>query len=294
MSDENPVPSNAPAVVDKPTRAPIPAGIVLQTAEDYSRLAVALAKSSIVPTWYRGKPDDAFVALLLAAELGIPPATALTSIMVVNGRAALYGDALLAVVMASTHYSDHDESYLVDGRRADVLTFEDLKHDATSALCTFVRRGKATPVTRGFSVGDAKLAKLWGKEGPWREFPSRMLRMRARAFAARDAFPDVLRGIRTDDEVADFETPTTPRIVRRVSEQPSVPRETTPRVSILAGVALVEAFSGRVTLTTGDVVLAEPADLTELAKFSGSDHKLTFTARRDGDALRVVAFAIAD
>ncbi len=46
-----------------------------------------------------------------------------------------------------------------------------------------------------FSVGDAVVAKLWGKRGyngkdtPWITNPKRMLKMRARGFGLRDASP---------------------------------------------------------------------------------------------------------
>ena len=50
----------------------------------------------------------------------------------------------------------------------------------------------------------AKRAGLWGKQGPWQQYPSRMLQMRARSWALRDAFADVLRGIQSVEEVRDI------------------------------------------------------------------------------------------
>jgi hypothetical protein len=54
------------------------------------------------------------------------------------------------------------------------------------------------------AVAEAKKAGLWGKGGPWTQYPRRMLQMRARGFALRDAFPDVLRGLVTAEEAADY------------------------------------------------------------------------------------------
>jgi hypothetical protein len=51
---------------------------------------------------------------------------------------------------------------------------------------------------------DAKRAGLAGKQGPWQQYPKRMLQMRARAFALRDVFPDVLRGVYVAEEAADM------------------------------------------------------------------------------------------
>jgi len=63
------------------------------------------------------------------------------------------------------------------------------------------RNSRAEPVTKTFSVEDAKRAGLWQKPGPWTDYPKRMLAMRARAFALRDAFPDVLAGLYLREEI---------------------------------------------------------------------------------------------
>ena len=47
-------------------------------------------------------------------------------------------------------------------------------------------------------MDDAKAAGLLGKQGPWTQYPKRMRQMRARAFAVRDVFPDVLKGLQID------------------------------------------------------------------------------------------------
>ena len=51
---------------------------------------------------------------------------------------------------------------------------------------------------------DAKRAGLYGKQGPWQQYPKRMLQMRARAWALRDVFPDVLRGVHVAEEAQDL------------------------------------------------------------------------------------------
>jgi hypothetical protein len=53
-------------------------------------------------------------------------------------------------------------------------------------------------------MDDAKAAGLQGKQGPWTQYPKRMRQMRARAFALRDVFPDVLRGLPVAEEVMDI------------------------------------------------------------------------------------------
>lgn len=50
------------------------------------------------------------------------------------------------------------------------------------AVCEVKRKGENDPIKATFSVADAKKASLWGKAGPWQQYPKRMLAMRARAF----------------------------------------------------------------------------------------------------------------
>jgi hypothetical protein len=69
-----------------------------------------------------------------------------------------------------------------------------------------------------FSVADAKKASLWGKSGPWSQYPRRMLQMRARGFALRDAFPDVLKGLVTAEEAFDYPQPIVAETPRQTVE----------------------------------------------------------------------------
>jgi hypothetical protein len=204
----------APAAEQKPVDQPAPPaalvkvpvrmGLAPTTIEEGWRLAQMFAQSEMVPKQYRSKPADVLVAIQYGLEVGFAPMQALQSIAVINGRASVWGDGFLALLMSSPVYQDHDEYYEVGGERRDALTADDMKADSTVAVCTFWRRGKRLPTTRRFSVGQAKKAQLWGKEGPWQTYPDRQLAMRARGFAGRDAFPDVLRGVKTAEEARDI------------------------------------------------------------------------------------------
>ena len=66
------------------------------------------------------------------------------------------------------------------------------------------RKGEEdNPTVETFTVRDAKRAGLWGKAGPWTQYPRQMLFNRARAFAYRHAFPDALMGMRFREEEED-------------------------------------------------------------------------------------------
>ena len=284
---------------DDPTSGKVPArlGVVPTTVEEGWRLATMMAKSDLVPKAFRDRPADVMVAMQLGAELGFAPMQALQSIAVINGRPGVWGDGLLALLMASPLYRDHDEYFEVHSQRRDGVTLEDLKQDTTAAVCTFIRKGKETPVTRHFSIAQAKKAQLLGKDGPWQTYPDRMLLMRARSFAARDTFPDLLRGLKTAEELRDIpaDPPSPIRQVLRASELPTPVDPTPTKTETVTGlVAAVDAAARLVTLKTGEVFHADPADLVELAKFAGTDHPLTFEVSCRDAGLVLETFAIAD
>jgi hypothetical protein len=121
----------------------------------------------------------------------------LQCIAVINGRPTIWGDAALALVQSSPVCEFISEAVEGDG-------------DQMVATCVAKRRGYPTPSAVKFSVADAKRAGLWGKSGPWTQYPKRMLQLRARGFALRDAFPDVLKGLVTAEEAQDYPTAVVP------------------------------------------------------------------------------------
>jgi hypothetical protein len=160
------------------------------TLAEAFQFAERLARSTMVPPDYRGKPENVLVAVQWGKELGLAPLQAIQSIALINGKPCVYGDALLAIVRGSPLCDDVIERYEGEG-------------DGLTAVCEARRKGKA-PVVARFSMADAKRAGLAGKSGTWAQYPRRMLQWRARGFALRDAFPDLLRGVITREEAEDI------------------------------------------------------------------------------------------
>ena len=169
-------------------------GLALQTIADAMKFGEMVAASDFAPKDFRGKPASCVLAIQAGAEIGLSPMQALQSIAVVNGRPSIFGDAALAVVKASPVCEYVTEAVEGDGEQM-------------VAICTAKRRGYPSATVVKFTVADAKKAGLWGKQGPWQQYPRRMLQMRARGFALRDAFPDALRGMVTAEEAQDYPVP---------------------------------------------------------------------------------------
>lgn len=172
-------------------------GIEITTAADLMQFAAMIAGSDLAPKDYRGKPANVFVAVEMGRALGLRAMQSLLAICVINGRPSIYGDAFLALARASGLVEEHHEELIG-------APYEDDYH----AVVTTTRRG-CKPHVQTFSVGDAKQAKLWKKQGPWLDYPKRMLVCRARAWAVRDVYGDVLSGLSIAEEVMDYPRPTT-------------------------------------------------------------------------------------
>jgi hypothetical protein len=182
-------------------------GFLPTTFSEAKDFASELANSNLVPKNYAGKPLDILVAIQWGTEIGLAPMQALQNISVINGKPSVYGDAAMALVQAHPACEGVEEFFEGEGTPNPV------------AVCIAHRRGRK-PVTARFSVEDAKRAGLWNKQGPWTSYPKRMLQMRARGFALRDAFPDALKGLITTEEAADYPSDAKPAEIKDIPRNP--------------------------------------------------------------------------
>jgi hypothetical protein len=200
-------------------------GLALASFDDAFRFAKMVAASDFAPKDFRGKPESCLLAIQHGAEARLTPMQSLQSIAVINGRPTIWGDAALALVQSSPACEYVREYIEGDG-------------DNLTAVCEAKRRGYPAPTTVRFSVADAKKAGLWGKSGPWSQYPNRMLQLRARGFALRNAFADALRGLVTAEEAQDYPAnepateaakepakPATPSVVKVTAAAPVVPED---------------------------------------------------------------------
>ena len=178
-------------------------GLALATMGEAMQFASMVAKSDFAPKDFKGKPESCLLAIQHGSEVGLSPMQSLQSIAVINGRPTIWGDAALALVQSSPA-CEYVKEY-IEG-----------EGDNATAVCEVKRRGYPAPTVSRFSMADAKRAGLAGKTGPWTQYPARMLALRARGFALRNAFADALRGLVTAEEAQDYPTVTvTPEPARQ-------------------------------------------------------------------------------
>lgn len=202
--------------------------LVPRTMDEALRYSDLIAQSNFCPKEYRGRAGDVLVAVQYGLELGILPLQALQGIAVINGKPTIYGDLALAVVRGSGLLENFEESDPAEAAKAG------------KAICRAKRKGQASPIERTFSVQDAKGAGLWGKAGPWTQYPGRMLVMRARSWMLRDGFADALKGLQLREEVQDYHDVKADVTVLTTAVAPKAPTKAESTYRIVAEVPVEE------------------------------------------------------
>lgn len=198
MNDTKPEDSTD-LVVAAPQRIQRAWNLLPSTFGEAREIAALIANSEFAPKDYKGKPESVLIAIQMGADVGLRPMQSLQNIAVINGRPSIWGDGALALTMSL--FEKFEET-----------TKGTFPNDDFTAVCTLRRRGWPSDTVREFSIGDAKKANLWGKQGPWTNYPKRMLQMRVRSWALRDAAADRLMGLILAEEAMDIE-PTEPILV---------------------------------------------------------------------------------
>ena len=125
-----------------------PFNFVPTTLEEAQQYATIFANSGLCPEGYRGRPNDILIVWQMGKELGLDKMQALRTLGCVNGMPFAYGDGQLALIRRHPKFEAIKEWF--EG--------EEFKDDY-KAVCMMKRHGEE-PVTKEFTVADAKLAGL--------------------------------------------------------------------------------------------------------------------------------------
>jgi hypothetical protein len=166
-----------------------PRGVELRSVEAMYRFAKLYLDSGYAPKSFV-KPQQLVILWAKAAELGLSPMQAIEGMSVINNRVGIMGDLALAMVEGS--------GFL----QSKVVTYEG-EGDELTCKVELKRKGRPRQ-TYSFSVKEAKAAQIFDRSPTWKSYPRRMTYYRALGFGLRDEFSDVLRGIKTVEELADY------------------------------------------------------------------------------------------
>jgi hypothetical protein len=175
---------------------------------DMQVMASAIVKSGL---FGMKTPDQALALMIVATAEGRHPGSVASDYHIIQGRASLKADSMLARFQQS-------------GGRVE---WHDHTNEKVSATFTHPAGGS---LRIDWDMARAKAAGLGGKDN-WRSYPRQMLRARVISEGVRATFPAVLNGMYTPEEVGEFDAP---RPVRAVKVEPVVEVKAEPVVEPVA------------------------------------------------------------
>lgn len=181
-------------------------GLILSNLKDIVQFGKYVVASKMFPALT--DPTHVVVCFQLARDHKVPVSLVLQNTAFINGRATVWGDCLLGMAMATGDMTDFEET--ISGT---------VKEGTLSATCRVVSKRFPTPVIRTFTWEDATVAGL-NKKDTYAKWPKRMLQMRARSWALRDA--GLTTGVMATEEAQDTETivDTSARVVHVTDGKP--------------------------------------------------------------------------
>ena len=157
------------------------------------RMSRMMLNTGAVPACFQ-TPEQVMLAIQMLHGLGVSPALGIRQVMVIpkSQTLAIWGELPKAACQKGIETFE-EFAFDVEYNR---ICFENKNLDAgvVGYVTRVKRKGLDTVYESFFTVERAKTAGLWGKSGPWQTYPDRMLQMRSRSRALKDAFPDVLSG----------------------------------------------------------------------------------------------------
>lgn len=191
---------NTAMTVQEQTLTEVPAASTMNVWSDRAafdqtaRAAAMLAKTQMIPAAYQGKPEDCFVAIEIAARLGMSPLTVMQNLYLVKGKPSWSGSACMSMIQGCGKFADVRLNYIgAEGT------------DSRGCYVSAVRVSDGE-VVNGTKVTIAMAkAEGWTTNSKWKNMPEQMLGYRAAAFFARLYCPDIMMGFQTYEEVQDVE-----------------------------------------------------------------------------------------
>jgi len=167
----------------------------IEMMEKAYKFSEIIAKSDIIPTHYRGKPYNVFIAVQSGLRMNLDPMFIMQNTFVVSGKLGM-GSAFAISLANQSGMFDAGIRYRIEGE-GDSLR--------VTAYTNLKNTGEEISYTIGMK--EAK-AENWTKNPKYRTLPELMLRYRAATLLIRTHAPEVLNGMHMVEELKDVEAST--------------------------------------------------------------------------------------
>jgi len=157
-------------------------------------MAQFLAKSTMVPSTYQGKPENCFIAVELAHRIGVSPMLVMQSMVPINGKPSWSSQFLTSITNSCGRFTPI---------RYEWFGKEGQDDWGCRAYMTEISTGEkliGTTITMKMVKGEGWLDKKGSK---WATMAPQMFCYRAAAFLVRAYAPELCQGMPTREEVED-------------------------------------------------------------------------------------------
>lgn len=162
----------------------------LEMMEKALKFSEIMAQADIIPTHYRGKPANVFIAVQSALRMNLDPMQIMQNTFVISGKLGMVTAFAISLANQSGLF-DSGIRYRIDG------SGEDLK---VTAYTNLKKTGEEISYT--ITMKEAR-AEGWTKNAKYQSLPELMLRYRAATLLIRTHVPEVLNGMHMVEEIED-------------------------------------------------------------------------------------------
>ena len=158
------------------------------------RVANVFAKTDLVPTHYRNKPENCFLAFIMATRLNQDPFMFMQKTYVINGKMGMEAQQIIALVNARGPFTGPIQ-----------WRFEGIGKDKKcTAYATHKITGEVCQATVSWAMVEAE---GWNKKtgSKWLTMPDIMFQYRSASFLASLYCPEVKMGMMTTEELQDID-----------------------------------------------------------------------------------------
>lgn len=164
----------------------------IQEFSDNWRMATQLAKSTIIPQAFIGKPENVVIALGLAQQMGLSPFIVMQNLNIIKGKISWSGSFCKTLIEMTGRFKNLELNY-----------FGEKGKDNYGCYLS------ATRISDGKEIKGPEVTVLMAKEEGWTTnkkwitLTDLMLGYRCQSFFARLHCPEALGGIYTSEEIND-------------------------------------------------------------------------------------------
>lgn len=164
----------------------------IQEFSDNWRMATQLAKSTIIPQAFIGKPENVVIALGLAQQMGLSPFIVMQNLNIIKGKISWSGSFCKTLIEMTGRFKNLELNY-----------FGEKGKDNYGCYLS------ATRISDGKEIKGPEVTMLMAKEEGWTTnkkwitLTDLMLGYRCQSFFARLYCPEALGGIYTSEEIND-------------------------------------------------------------------------------------------